>query len=225
MEGLKLFLSYVEDDEGERVTDQLHNALSELHIGSVMAKHNINPGADWVETIRKHLCDSIALVCVATSGYSKSVWAQQEIGYALGRKLPVLWIRYAKDEVPLGFLAHQQALEPKDVAKPAGIADAVLRWLASNGQTSDFIADMLIFALEQSESYDDARALVKTLATLKGLTGSQWKRVEAAASFNRQVGNAVIWTNRHSVNPEDQPSAVEWLKTELSASLSEDSSD
>ena len=63
MEELKLFLSYVEDDEGERITDQLHNALSELHIGSVMAKHNINPGADWVETIRKHLCDSIALVC------------------------------------------------------------------------------------------------------------------------------------------------------------------
>lgn len=49
-----------------------------------------------------------ALVAVHTPGFSKSVWTQQEIGFALGRGVKVISFKMGED--PTGFISKRQAL-------------------------------------------------------------------------------------------------------------------
>ena len=120
MSPVNVFLSYNEDEVGRQIATKLKEALFVIHIDAVMARHNIAPGAEWEPTIRRYLEESSALLCVATAGFSTRPWCQQEIGWALGRHAPILWIQYDSKEVPCGFLASQQALmvdEPKDQSR------------------------------------------------------------------------------------------------------------
>ena len=91
---MQAFLSYHEDEQGDAYASALQGELRILGIDATMARHSIRPGADWALTIREHLEASSALLCIGTTGYTKSAWCQQEIGWAIGRNLPVLWIRY-----------------------------------------------------------------------------------------------------------------------------------
>lgn len=220
MTDLHVFLSYNEDTEGETAAALLRKALAEIHINAVMARHSIRPGADWERTIRTHLKNSAALVCVATAGFSTRPWCQQEIGWALGRHVPILWIRYGDAEAPTGFLASRQALIPEESEEPTVIARSVLRWLAEQPQIHASLADVLLSALERAKNYNEARSVAGLLAELTELTPDEWQRVEGAASSNNQVGDAVIWVR--GSRRSDQPGVLEWLRKKLPVSAQED---
>ena len=164
MSSLKVFLSYNESEAGEQTATELKEALSTVHIDAVMARHSIAPGAEWEPTIRHYLEESSALLCVATPGFSTRPWCQQEVGWALGRHAPILWIQYEAKEVPCGFLASQQALIPDDPNNQSQVALSILEWLAENSNTRDDLADTLLDALENAKRYDDARSTAELLA-------------------------------------------------------------
>jgi len=218
MSPVNVFLSYNEDEVGRQIATKLKEALFVIHIDAVMARHNIAPGAEWEPTIRHYLEESSALLCVATAGFSTRPWCQQEIGWALGRHAPILWIQYDSKEVPCGFLASQQALMvdgPKDQSR---VALSIMEWLAENNSTRDDLADTLLTALEKAEHYDDARSAAELLAILKSLSAEEWCRVERAADNNRQVGNAYVWTGDYFVSMEQHPKVLQWLKEKLEIS-------
>lgn len=218
MSSLKVFLTYNESEAGEQTATELKEALSAVHIDAVMARHSIAPGAEWEPTIRHYLEESSALLCVATSGFSTRPWCQQEVGWALGRHAPILWIQYEAKEVPCGFLASQQALIPDDPNNQSQVALSILEWLAENSNIRDDLADTLLDALEKAKRYDDARSTAELLAILKSLSAQEWDRVERAADKNDQVGNAHVWTGKHFVPMEQQPTVLQWLKEKLKTS-------
>ncbi len=218
MTPVNVFLSYNEDKVGRQVATELKEALSTVHINAVMARHNIAPGAEWEPTIRHYLEESSALLCVATSGFSTRSWCQQEIGWALARHAPILWIQYEAKEVPCGFLASQQALIPDEPKDQSQVALSVMEWLADKSNTRDDLADTLLTALEKAEHYDDARSAAELLAILKSLSAEEWCRIERAANNNRQVGNAYVWTGNYFVPMEQQPRVLQWLKEKLEIS-------
>lgn len=47
-------------------------------------------------------------VSIHTKGFSKSIWCQQEVGFALSREVPFVALKM--DEDPVGFQAFRQAL-------------------------------------------------------------------------------------------------------------------
>ncbi len=49
-----------------------------------------------------------AFIAIHTAGFSKSIWTQQEIGFALGRGVKVISFKMGED--PTGFISKQQAL-------------------------------------------------------------------------------------------------------------------
>lgn len=218
MAPLKVFLSYNESKIGEQTATKLKKGLSVIHIDAVMARHNIAPGAEWEPTIRHYLEESSALLCVATTGFSARPWCQQEIGWALGRHVPILWIQYTKKEIPCGFLASQQALIPKEPSDQSQTALSIMEWLAENNDTRDDLADSLLTALENAKRYDDARSVAQLLTILKNLNAEEWSRVEHAADKNSQVGNAHVWTGNYFVPMEHQPTVLQWLKEKLEVS-------
>lgn len=207
---------------GEQTAAGLKTALSAAHIDAIMARHSIAPGAKWEPTIRNYLEESSALICVATSGYSTRPWCQQEVGWALGRHAPILWIQYEPNEEPCGFLASQQALMPDNADSHSEVATSVATWLANNSNTRDNMAETLLNALENVETYDESRHVAKLLAKLNWLTTDEWSRVEKAAANNDQVRDARIWTREYFTPIAYQPTVLQWLRETLNIKTSAD---
>lgn len=184
----------------------MRDELAEAGVDGIMAKHAIRPGADWAETIRKCLEASSALVCVASEGYTKSAWCQQEIGWALGRHLPTLWIRYDADERSVGFLAAKQELVPEDASDHPVIASSVVSWLASEERTRDQTAAALLAAFADSNSFRQTRRIAELIADLGSLTADEWQQVDAAAEANPQISSAVYFDH------PKRPPVAEWLR-------------
>ncbi|OLO52500.1 hypothetical protein BKH30_06355 [Actinomyces oris] len=222
MTSLKVFLSYNETKMGEQTAAGLKTALSAAHIDAIMARHSITPGAKWEPTIRNYLEESSALICVATSGYSTRPWCQQEVGWALGRHVPILWIQYEPNEKPCGFLASQQALMPDNADSHSEVATSVATWLANNSNTRDDMAETLLNALENVETYDESRHVAKLLAKLNWLTTDEWSRIEKAAANNDQVRDARIWARRYFTPIAYQPTVLQWLNETLNIKTSAD---
>ena len=187
---MRVFLSYHETEEGECRASALRKELAVLGVDATMARHSIRPGADWAQTIRTHLEASSALLCVASQGYTASPWCQQEIGWAIGRNLPVLWVRYEAGEHSVAFLAAQQDLIPLDVSNSAHIAENVGSWLASAEETREEMKAALLAAFADSQSFRQTRCIANVIGTLGSLTKDEWRQIDAAAEENPQVAYA-----------------------------------
>jgi hypothetical protein len=53
-----------------------------------------------------------AFIAVHTPNFSKSIWTQQEIGFAVGRNIKIISIKMGED--PTGFISKNQALPRKN---------------------------------------------------------------------------------------------------------------
>ncbi|SDM48047.1 toll/interleukin-1 receptor domain-containing protein [Actinomyces ruminicola] len=213
MPNVKVFLSYNEGAAGGKAAQELHDKLSKMHVDAVMARHAILPGTDWEQAIRTELESSAALVSVGTKGYSARPWCQQEIGWALGRHVPILWIQYADGESPAGFLARTQALIADDPDQPEVIARDVMQWLAKQKNTREALVDSLLSALETSDSYRATRECAELLILTGTLSEDEWNRVTQAAVTNRQVRDAFEWIGEGRYRR--RVTMLDWLKRHI----------
>ena len=213
---MQVFLSYRENEEGEKYASALREELAILGINAIIASHSIRPGADWAQMILGHLVESSALLCIASRGYTDSAWCQQEIGWAIGRNIPALWIRYDSAEHSTGFLKSKQELVPSEPLDEAEIARAIGAWLAAEDKTREETRATLLRALTFSSTYQQTRDIAHVLATLDSLTDDEWKQINDAAASNRQVRDAISYFDR-AKSTSGIP-VTEWLRRELNKS-------
>lgn len=213
---MQVFLSYREDEEGKEYASALREELAILGINAIMASRSIRPGAVWAQTILGHLEASSALLCIASQGYTDSAWCQQEIGWAIGRNTPALWIRYDSAEHSTGFLKSKQDFIPSEPLDEAEIARGVGTWLAMEPRTREETRATLLRALTFSSTYQQTRDIADVLATLDSLTDDEWQQIDKAAETNRQVREAHSfseWNNGISGMP-----VTDWLRRQLNKS-------
>ena len=213
---MQVFLSYREDEEGKEYASALREELAILGINAIMASRSIRPGAVWAQTILEHLEASSALLCIASRGYTDSAWCQQEIGWAIGRSIPALWIRYDSTEQSVGFLKDKQELRATNPVNEAEIARAVGAWLVREQETQEETRATLLRALTFSSTYQQTRDIAHVLATLDSLTDDEWKQINDAAASNRQVRDAISYFDR-AKSTSGVP-VTEWLRRELNKS-------
>lgn len=213
---MRVFLSYRENEEGEKYASALREELAILGINAIIASHSIRPGADWAQMILGHLAESSALLCIASRGYTDSAWCQQEIGWAIGHNIPALWIRYDSAEQSTGFLKSKQDFIPSEPLDEAEIARSVGTWLAMEPRTREEMRATLLRALTFSSTYQQTRDIAHVLATLDSLTDDEWKQINDAAANNRQVREAVSYSER-AKSTSGIP-VTEWLRRKLNKS-------
>lgn len=217
---MQVFLSYREDEEGKEYASALREELAILGINAIMASRSIRPGAVWAQTILEHLEASSALLCIASRGYTDSAWCQQEIGWAIGRSIPALWIRYDSTEQSVGFLKDKQELRATNPVNEAEIARAVGAWLVREQETQEETRATLLRALTFSSTYQQTRDIADVLATLDSLTDDEWKQIDDAAVSNRQVREAFFYSGRNK--SASGITVTEWLHRKLNKSAKRD---
>lgn len=127
----RLFVSHI--SKHKRRAHRLKEALELYGISAFVAHDDIRPTKRWREEILKALNSMDAFVAVLSDGFSKSVWCNQEIGFAVGMRAKIISFRMEED--PPGFLGDAQALPWRKGKMAEDIAKEIFELLQSDPST------------------------------------------------------------------------------------------
>jgi hypothetical protein len=88
---------------------ELANVLESFHCSCFVAHTQIEPSEDWRQVIERALRTCHALAAYVTPDFHRSLWTDQEVGWALGRGLPIIPISVGVQ--PCGFFGAIQAIQ------------------------------------------------------------------------------------------------------------------
>jgi TIR domain len=166
----------------------LKNHLRKYHVACFVAHDDIEPGREWQAEIERALRTADALTAIVTPDFIESKWCDQEVGIAYGRGKLVIPLR--KNADPHGFLAKYQGLQTKGLDAP-NVAEDLVKILIEHNLTAQRMADVLVERLTTSDSFENAKAAMKTLEQVPHLNSSQIAKLVNSIEANRQVRDAI----------------------------------
>jgi nucleoside 2-deoxyribosyltransferase len=169
------------------VAASLQTSLHEFGISSFVAHNDIEPSKEWQNEIETALSTCEALIALLHPEFHKSNWTDQEIGYAMGRGVPVYAVRFGQD--PYGFIGRFQAFNGANKSE-AAIANEVFETLRKGKQTQYRIAEALVYLFGESPSYKDSKKNVRHLEELSVWQPSFTTQLRSALKFNNQVADS-----------------------------------
>lgn len=170
----KVFLSH--KNEVKKEANTLRDKLSAYGVSSFVAHVDIQPTREWQDEIELALSSMDCLVALLTEKFHDSPWTDQEIGFALGRGVPVIPVRLGKD--PYGFIGKLQAITSSWETAPSEIAQILMK------QT--LMLDSYINAVKNCQSFEDGDALARLLPAIDRI--NQKQIVDLIKAFN-EYGN------------------------------------
>ena len=102
---LKMFISHLATHKIQ--ASEIQIALNNRGISSFVAHSDIEPTQEWQTQIEVALSTCDVLIALLQPDFHASLWTDQEIGFAMGRALPVFTVRLGQD--PYGFMGRFQA--------------------------------------------------------------------------------------------------------------------
>lgn len=162
----------------------LQRALLRYGISAFVAHSDIEPTTKWQDEIETALSTCDALVALLHDKFHESKWTDQEIGFAMGRGVPVCAVRLG--ETPYGFIGRFQAFSGFNL-EPAELALELFESYCRNKQTKRKMGEILVSLFEQSGSFAEAKARIGYLEELDSWEPSFAKRILSAADTNNQI--------------------------------------
>ena len=166
--------------------NELSNALREYGIEAFVAHDDIEPMREWVGEIENALSRMDLLIALFTPQFNASDWADQEVGVAIGRSVPVVPVHLGR--APYGFLGRYQAVREAGGARE--IAARVFEFALGNENLAERAVDGYIAALRSSRSFAISNHLASQMANILALTPDQESALVHAFNANYQVYRA-----------------------------------
>lgn len=160
----------------------LRGALAEYGISAFVAHEDIEPTREWQDEIELALSTMDAMLAVLSPGFKESNWTDQEVGFAVGRKIPIVALRLGLD--PYGFIARYQAVQVKG-EKVGAVAQEIFTILMRKPTLSEKLLSVMIEIFARSSSFQNARDNMTTLEkNCTYLTQEMVERLKRAVSEN-----------------------------------------
>lgn len=173
--GYRVFLSHKAEGKGEAA--ELKESLMPYGVSAFVAHTDIPPTKLWQEEIEKALSSMDAFVALMTSDFHNSEWTDQEVGYALGRGVPLIAVKLDLD--PYGFIGKFQALSCGWAKAPRRIVELLLR--------DPRMRDAYVEAARRCSTFDDGNSLAEVLQSVEVLTDQQADGLVSAFNENREL--------------------------------------
>lgn len=181
----RLFVSHLSSER--EVAGQFQEALLPFGISAFVAHNDIEPTLEWQSQIEAALTTADSLVALLHPKFHESKWTDQEIGFAMGRGLPVFAVRFGQD--PYGFVGRFQAFTgAKKTATE--LAEELFDAYRKNKQTQKRMSEVLLTLFEESNSFSNAKRRIGYLEELEVWDASFVPRIRAAVKSNSQVSGS-----------------------------------
>ena len=184
-EYLRVFLSHKASHK--ILASELKTATELYGVSCFVAHEDIEPTREWQREIEKALFSMEALVALITPDFADSNWTDQELGVAIGRRVPIIPVRLGKD--PYGFVGKYQGLQGLN-RDPASLGRALYDLLLANPTLISRLTESLVARFEKSLSFAHANTLMRLLAGIKSAPPHLIERIEKAPAQNDQVAGA-----------------------------------
>lgn len=186
---VRLFISH--SARYKELVGEVADELAVTGIHGFVAHDTMAYSKPWQAQIEQALKSMQAFVAVVHPEFQDSAWCHQEVGWALGRRVPKYVIRMGVD--PAGFLGHDQW--PSGHGKtPRQVAQIISTWASSVPELGETMTAGLFTALQHANNYYDAGATAGRIASLSGLTDDQWERLDQIWWTNDQLYTGALPT-------------------------------
>lgn len=173
--GYRIFLSH--KTEVKREAAELKNQMGFFGISAFVAHEDIVPTEEWQDEIENALASMDAFVALMSGAFHESFWTDQEVGYAVGRGVPLVAVRLERD--PYGFIGKFQALSCGWDTTPVGLVRLFINYPK--------MLDAYIEATEQCHSFDTGNKLSDVLPNISKVTEQQASRLCKAFNENFEL--------------------------------------
>ncbi len=181
----RLFLSHRAQDKV--LARQLKEHLLSYGVGAFVAHEDIEPGRESVAEMEWALASMHCMTALITPEFHQSVWCQQEIGFALGRGIPVISMGLGGD--PEGFISKIQAVRA-DSGDVAALVSKMVDHLLKHPRTAGFMCEATLQAFEVVQSWEHARQLSPLIEGITTFDKEQLRRLELASTNNEKIVTA-----------------------------------
>ena len=190
---LRIFLSHRDKHKG--VAHRLAEALEPFGISSFVAHDAIKPMREWEKEILNALMTMEVMVVLLTDDFHESEWTNQEIGFALGKGIPIICIKAGTTD-PCGFIGSKQALKaPYDDISAA--APKIHRVLINEIGQEGRLKEILIGSFISSPNYIESMERLERLThTADRLTDKEFERIKEGYAGNPQLYSCAGIHNR-----------------------------
>jgi len=182
---LKAFLSYSTSDK--ELAGQIKQALEDYGIEAFLAHEDIEPSAEWVETIKAELKACHVFLPILTDNFHKSDWTDQETGIAFIQDKLIIPLKITTN--PYGFISKFQALKI-DTNAIKSSCYKLAKIIASNPKVGDLLRDALITKFGDSYSFDNAAHNTELLLSFKNYTLPQITAIVKHTILNDQINHS-----------------------------------
>jgi TIR domain len=191
---IRLFVTH--RDTHKHQARALADELIHYGISAFVAHDTIEPMEKWQAEILKGLETMEVMLAFVTDDFNGSVWTNQELGYALGRNVPIIALKVERAD-PLGFVGINQALRG-DASDPKKTARQVYRLLAEKLGQKSRLQRALVTAFATSPNFDETRAQFDMLSrTVSALTDEETALITTAFEANDKLHKAIYLTNHY----------------------------
>ncbi len=189
----RVFLSHSSVDK-YRVSE-VKRELLPFGIDCFVAHQDIEPAKEWVNEIETALATCDAIVAFLSPDFHTSKWCDQEVGYALSRKVVIVPVMMGVD--PYGFMARYQGVKA-DGLPAEYLADRVYVVLKSNPKSGEKVQGayetnhdaIVVEQFTNAASFESARRSFKRLRSVQRWTWDMLTSIDEAAKSNTQIARA-----------------------------------
>ncbi len=161
---LRVFVSHLSTSRAKVAA--LKRELCHVGISAFIAHEDVEPSREWQSEIEAALASMDVLVALVEPGFRESAWADQEIGFALGRGVDVIPLLVGQD--PHGFIAKIQGVRVK--GKLAGpVAKDLVHILLRKPRYRPKLLQGLALALAAAKGAERVARLRELEATLNAI--------------------------------------------------------
>ena len=190
---LRLFISH--RDVHKSVAKTFANALETYGISAFVAHDTIEPMAAWKDEIVKGLETMEVMLVFVTDDFHQSTWCNQEVGFALGRQVPIVSLKLQSKD-PDGFIGDRQALKVS-LDKMLESASEIYRLLAEKLGNKTRLQSALIEAFIEAPCFNETKLRFERLASVvTSLSDDEVARIIRGFANNDQLHNAGHLTSK-----------------------------
>lgn len=181
----RLFVSHLSSEKV--LASELQEALLPYGICAFVAHNDIQPTLEWQTQIETALATADSLVALLHPNFHESSWTDQEIGFAMGRGLPVFAVRFGQD--PYGFIGRFQGFAGSGKTVQV-LAKELFDSYRKNKQTQRRMSEVLVSLFEESPNFAQAKTRIAYLEQLEVWDPSFVPRIASALKSNSQISNS-----------------------------------
>ena len=191
---IRLFISHRDSHKAD--VKLLADALEGYGVSSFIAHETIEPSKEWQKEIEKGLETMEVMLAYITDNFNDSCWTNQEIGYALGKNIPIISIK-AETKDPVGFVGHIQALKFRQDEYASSVVN-IYRLVTEKLGNADRLQRAFVSAFVKSPGFMETKLRFDRLdSVVKKLTNEELSEIIRGFFENDQLHKAGHLTSKY----------------------------